>query len=70
MRETAIARNLELSKFEMRGWPHMDSLVRHAAASHGMPRFDDGTVDVQEPIRVMAGSLANEAMDARAEGAR
>lgn len=48
----------------------MDSLVRHAAASHGMPRFDDGTVDVQEPIRVMAGSLANEAMDARAEGAR
>ena len=40
-----------------------------AAASHDMPRFDDGMVNIQELIRIMAESLANEVMDAQAEDA-
>ena len=35
-----------------------------------MPRFDDGMVNMAELIRVVAESLANEAMDARAGEAR
>ena len=34
-----------------------------------MPRFDDGMVDMAELIRVVAESLVNEAMDARADEA-
>ena len=35
-----------------------------------MPGFDDGMVDVAGPIRAMAESPVNEAMGARADGAR
>lgn len=43
----------------------------HEIAGDGaeMPRFDDGMVDMAELIRVMAESLANEAMGARADEA-
>lgn len=34
-----------------------------------MPRFDDGMVNIQELIRIMAESLVNEIMDAQAEDA-
>lgn len=34
-----------------------------------MPRFDDGMVNVAGPIRVMAESLVDEVMGARADGA-
>lgn len=47
----------------------MDSLEQHAAANHNMPRFDDGMVNIQELIRVMAEALVNEIMDAQAEDA-
>lgn len=47
----------------------MDSLEQHAATNHGMPRFDDGMVNIQELIRIMAESLINEIMDAQAEDA-
>lgn len=35
-----------------------------------MPGFDDGMVNVAGPIRAMAESPVNEAMGARADGAR
>ena len=47
----------------------MDSLEQQEATSHDMPRFDDGMVNVQELIRIMAESLVNEIMDAQAEDA-
>ena len=47
----------------------MDSLEQHAATNHGMPRFDDGMINIQELIRIMAESLVNEIMDAQAEDA-
>lgn len=44
----------------------------HEIAGDGapMPGFDDGMVDMAGPIRVMAESPVNEAMGARADGAR
>ena len=36
---------------------------------HEMPRFDDGTVNIRELVRVMAESPVNEIMDVRAEDA-
>lgn len=36
---------------------------------HEMPRFDDGMVNIQELVRVMAESLVNEIMDVQAEDA-
>lgn len=44
----------------------------HGIAGDGapMPGFDDGMVDMAGPIRVMAESPVNEAMGARADGAR
>lgn len=47
----------------------MDSLEQHAATSYDMPRFDDGMVNIQELIRIMAEALVNEIMDAQAEDA-
>lgn len=47
----------------------MHSLEQREAASHDMPRFDDGMVNLQELIRIMAESLVNEIMDAQAEDA-
>lgn len=35
-----------------------------------MPRFDDGMVNMAEPVRVMAESLVNETMGAQADEAR
>ena len=34
-----------------------------------IPRFDDGMVNIQELIRIMAEALVNEIMDAQAEDA-
>lgn len=47
----------------------MDSLVQQAPATNEMPRFDDGMINIQELIRIMAESLVNEIMDAQAEDA-
>ncbi|WP_304902688.1 transposase, partial [Adlercreutzia caecimuris] len=47
----------------------MDSLEHGTAAMAEIPRFDDGMVNIQELIRVMAESLVNEIMDAQAEDA-
>ena len=47
----------------------MDKIHEIAGDGALMPRFDDGMVDMAELIRVMAGSLVNEAMDARADEA-
>lgn len=46
-----------------------DSLEQRAGITGEMPRFDDGMVNIQELIRIMAESLVNEIMDARAEDA-
>lgn len=47
----------------------MDGLDQQQTQHHDLPRFDDGMVNIQEPIRIMAESLVNEIMDAQAEGA-
>lgn len=47
----------------------MDKIHEIAGDGALMPRFDDGMVDMAELIRVMAESLANETMDARADEA-
>lgn len=48
----------------------MDKIHEIAGDGALVPRFDDGMVSMAEPIRAMAESLVNEAMDARADGAR
>lgn len=47
----------------------MDSLNQQQAHDHDIPRFEDGMVNIQELIRIMAESLVNEIMDAQAEDA-
>ncbi len=47
----------------------MDSLEHGAPKVYEIPRFDDGMVNIQELIRIMAESLVNEIMDAQAEDA-
>lgn len=47
----------------------MDSVEQRAARIPEIPRFDDGMINLQELIRVMAESLVNEIMDAQAEDA-
>lgn len=47
----------------------MDKIHEIAGDGALMPRFDDGMVNMAELIRVMAESLVNEAMDARADEA-
>lgn len=47
----------------------MDKIHEIAGDGALMPRFDDGMVNMAELIRVMAESLVNEAMGARADGA-
>lgn len=48
----------------------MNSLKQsRAPLVHEMPRFDDGMVNIQELIRIMAESIVNEIMDAQAEDA-
>lgn len=42
----------------------MDSLEHSTAVTTEIPRFDDGMVNIQELIRIMAEPLANETMDA------
>lgn len=53
----------------MKGWPLVDGLEQRETTSHDMPRFDDGMVNIQELIRIMAESLVNEIMDAQAADA-
>ncbi len=47
----------------------MDKMHEIAGDGAPMPGFDDGTVNMAGPIRAMAESLVNEAMDARADEA-
>ena len=47
----------------------MDSLEHGAAETLQIPRFDDGMVNIQELLRVVAEALVNEIMDAQAEDA-
>ena len=50
----------------MKGMAAMDSLKQQTTIGHDMPRFGDGMVNIQELIRIMAESIANEVMDAQA----
>lgn len=45
----------------------MDTLIDLAHDEDAIPRFDDGMINVQELIRVMAESLVNEIMSAQAD---
>lgn len=47
----------------------MGSLEQQTTTSRGIPGFDDGMVNIREPIRIMAESLVNELMDEQAEDA-
>lgn len=47
----------------------MDTLAAIGAGAPGIPRFDDGMVNIRELIRLMAEALVNEIMDAQADGA-
>ncbi len=47
----------------------MDSLEHGMPKACEMPRFDDGMVNIQELVRIMAESLVNEIMDTQAEDA-
>lgn len=47
----------------------MDTIHEIAGDGHGMPRFDDGMVNLSELLRIMAESLVNEIMDAQADEA-
>ena len=47
----------------------MESLEQMGAVVPEIPRFDDGMVNLQELIRLMAESLVNEIMDAQADEA-
>lgn len=47
----------------------MDSLEQQGAGAPEIPRFGDGTVNLQELIRAMAESAINEIMDVQAEDA-
>ena len=47
----------------------MDTLHDNGTILPEIPRFDDGMVNIQELIRIMAESLVNEIMDAQAEDA-
>lgn len=47
----------------------MDTLQHNGLPTPEMPRFDDGMINIQELIRIMAESLVNEVMDAQAEDA-
>ena len=45
----------------------MDTIHEISTESHGIPRFDDGMVNLSELIRVVAESVVNEIMDAQAD---
>ena len=45
----------------------MESLEQMGAVVPEIPRFDDGMVNLQELIRLMAESLVNEIMGAQAD---
>ena len=47
----------------------MESLEQKGAVAPEIPRFDDGMVNLQELIRLMAEALVNEIMDAQADEA-
>lgn len=47
----------------------MNTLQHDEQTAMEMPRFEDGMVNIQELIRIMAESLVNEIMDAQAEDA-
>ena len=47
----------------------MESVEHGLPAATEIPRFDDGMVNIQELIRIMAEALVNEIMDAQAEDA-
>ena len=47
----------------------MESLEQMGAVAPGIPRFDDGMVNLRELIRLMAEALVNEIMDAQADEA-
>lgn len=50
-----------------KGGDLMDSLGHGSVVAARIPRFDDGMVNIQELLRAMAGTLANEITDAQAE---
>lgn len=47
----------------------MDTLAAIGAGAPEIPRFDDGTVNINELVRTLAEAIVNEVMDAQAEDA-
>lgn len=47
----------------------MDTIHETGPTVPEMPRFDDGMVNISEPMRILAQSIVNEVMDARADEA-
>ncbi len=47
----------------------MDTLAAIGAGAPEIPRFDDGTVNINELVRTLAEAIVNEIMDAQAEDA-
>ena len=47
----------------------MDTLAAIGAGAPEIPRFDDGMVNINELVRILAEALVNEIMDAQAEDA-
>ena len=67
-RKAAIAQNLLLRSkgFKERTMATVDGLGRQADITGEMPGFDDGMARIRELVRIMAESLVNGIMDARA----
>lgn len=67
-RKAAIAQNLLLRSkgFKERTMATVDGLGRQADITGEMPGFDDGMASIRELVRIMAESLINGIMDARA----
>ena len=67
-RKAAIAQNLLLRSkgFKERTMATVDGLGRQADITGEMPGFDDGMASIRELVRIMAESLVNGIMDARA----
>ena len=60
---------VEIDGFMRKAMTAMESLEQKGAVAPEIPRFDDGMVNLQELIRLMAEALVNEIMDAQADEA-
>jgi putative transposase len=61
--------SVQFGRFGRKAMAAMESLEQTGAVVPEIPRFDDGMVNLQEPIRLMAEALVNEITDAQADEA-